>query len=60
MFVLKGFLEWKVHLAHPASLQALPLNTSKQIIQIQHNITGLKTPTGRRQPVGYLQVWPRI
>ena len=27
--------------------------TSKQIIQIQHNITGLKTLTGRRQPVGY-------
>ena len=24
------------------------------------NITGLKTPTGRRQPVGYLQAWPRI
>ena len=32
-----------MHLAHPAtSLQALPSNTWKQIIQIQHNITGLK------------------
>ena len=24
------------------------------------NTTELKTPTGRRQPVGYLQAWPRI
>ena len=24
------------------------------------NRTGLKIPTGRRQPVGYLQAWPRI
>ena len=23
-------------------------------------MTGLKTPTGKRQPVGYLQAWPRI
>ena len=23
-------------------------------------ITGLKIPTGRREPVGYLQAWPRI
>ena len=22
-------------------------------------MTALKTPTGRRQPVGYLQAWPR-
>ena len=28
--------------------------------KFKYNITGLKTPTGRRQPVGYLQVWPRI
>ena len=27
---------------------------------MQINMTGLKTPTGRRQPVGYLQVWPKI
>ena len=27
---------------------------------IKYTITGLKTPTGRRQPVGYLQAWPRI
>ena len=26
----------------------------------KYNITGLKTPTGKRQPVGYLQAWPRI
>ena len=25
----------------------------------KYNITGLKTPIGRRQPVGYLQAWPR-
>ena len=29
-----------------------------QIIQMQHN--RIKNPTGRRQPVGYLQAWPRI
>ena len=27
---------------------------------IKYTITGLKTPTGRRQPVGHLQAWPRI
>ena len=26
----------------------------------KYNITGFKTLTGRRQPVGYLQAWPRI
>ena len=34
---LKACLWWKVHLAYPASLQALHSNTYKQIIQIQHN-----------------------
>ena len=29
---LKAFLQWKVHLAYPASLQALHSNTQKQII----------------------------
>ena len=28
--------------------------------QFKYNITGLKTPTGGRQPVGYLQGWLRI
>ena len=40
---------WKVHLAYPASLQSLHSNT-----------TGLRTPPGMRQPVGYLQVRPMI
>ena len=45
-----------MHLAYPAaSLQALQSNTYKQVIQIQHNTKGLKTSTGRRQSVGYLQ-----
>ena len=26
----------------------------------KHNVTGLKTSTGRRVPDGYLQAWPRI
>ena len=48
-----------------ASLQALHSNTWKQIIIIfelfKYNIPGLKTPTGRRQPLGYLlQAWRRI
>ena len=34
---LKACLQWKVHLAYPASLQALHSITQKQIIQIQHN-----------------------
>ena len=34
---LKACLEWKVHFAYLASLQKLHSNTSKQIIQIQHN-----------------------
>ena len=46
-----------VHLAYAANLQALQSNRKKWF---KYNITGLKTPTGRRQPVGYLQVWPRI
>ena len=29
-------------------------------IAFKYKITGLKTPTGRRHPVGYLQAWPRI
>ena len=28
--------------------------------ELKYNITGLKTPSGRRQPDGYLQAWPRI
>ena len=33
---------------------------SKYLKQIQFklNLTGLRILTGRRQPVGYLQVWP--
>ena len=34
---LKASLQWKVHLAYPASLQTLHSNTQKQTIQIQHN-----------------------
>ena len=34
---LKACLQWKVHLAYPASLQTFQSNTQKQIIQIQHN-----------------------
>ena len=34
---IKACLQWKVHLAYPASLQALHSNSWKQIIQIQHN-----------------------
>ena len=34
---LKACLQWKVHLAYPASLQTFHSNTQKQIIQIQHN-----------------------
>ena len=34
---LKVCLQWKVHLAYPASLQTLHSNTQKQIIQIQRN-----------------------
>ena len=33
-------------------------NSKYKIIQIHHN--RIKTPTGRRKPVGYLQAWPRI
>lgn len=36
---------------------------STQIIRnksFKYSITELKTPTGRRQAVGYLQLWPRI
>ena len=36
-------------------LKYLETNNSKLI---QHN--RIKNPTGRRQPDGYLQVWPRI
>ena len=43
-----------MHLAYPVSLQAIHSNVEKQIIQI-YNMTGQKTPTGRRQPVGYFQ-----
>ena len=53
-------LKWKVHLAHAVTLRALHSNTEKQIIQVQHNRAGLTTPSGRRQPVGYSQAWPRI
>ena len=28
--------------------------------KFKYNITGFKTPTGRKQPVGYLQEWLRI
>ena len=34
---LKACLQWKVHLAYPASLQTFHSNKQKQIIQIQHN-----------------------
>ena len=34
---LKACLQWKLHLACPANLQALHSNIQKQIIQIQHN-----------------------
>ena len=33
----KACLQWKVHLAYPASLLAFHSTTWKQIIQIQHN-----------------------
>ena len=46
-----------VHLAYATNLQALQSNRKKWF---KYNITGFKTPTGRRQPVGYLQAWPRI
>ena len=45
---------------------ALSLSSYRHSTQIfrkksfKYNVTGLKTPTGRRQLVGYLQVWPRI
>ena len=45
-----------MHLAYPVSLQALHSNSSKQIMEIEHN--RIKNPG--RQPVGYLQAWPRI
>ena len=45
---LKRGLKQEVHLAYPA--------TYKQ--QFKSNRTGLKTPTGRRQPVGHLLAWP--
>ena len=44
-------------------LNQLVYRLSTQILrnkQFKYNITGFKIPTGRRQPVGYLQVWPRI
>ena len=51
-------LWWKVHLAYPATLQALhPILRNKEF---KYNIRLLKIPTGRRHPVGYLQAWPRI
>ena len=34
---LKACVHWKLHLAYPASLQARPLKTLKQILQMQHN-----------------------
>ena len=43
--LLKVCLQWKVHLAYPASLHALYANDQRQI---------------RRQPVGYLQAWQKI
>ena len=46
-----------VHLAYAINFQALQSNRKKWF---KYNITGFKTPAGRRQPVGYLQVWPRI
>ena len=44
-----------MRVAYPAtcSLKALYSNNYR-------NITGLKKTTGRRQPFGYLQEWPRI
>ena len=45
---LKKGLKQEVQLAYPA--------TYKQ--QFKSNRTGLKTPTGRRQPVGHLLAWP--
>ena len=42
----KVFLRWKVHLAYPASLQALHQNIRNK--QFKYNITGrLKTPSGQ-------------
>ena len=43
---LKACLWWKVHLASPASLQALHSNIWKQIIQMQRN--GIKNPNWHR------------
>ena len=54
----KGLFIVESALSLSSGLQALHSNTLKQIIQIQHN--SIETPTGRRQPVGYLQTWPRI
>ena len=43
-----------MHLAYPANLQALHSLVLRNK-WFKYNITGLKTPTGRRQLVGYLQ-----
>ena len=43
---LKVCLQWKVHLAYPARLQALQSDTQKQIIQTQHN--RVKNPNSQK------------
>ena len=47
-----------MHLAYPASLQALHSNNSET--DNANYMTGLKSPTAGRQAVGYLQVWLKI
>ena len=52
-FIVESALSLSSWFTGPA-LKYLETNNSNT------NITGLKKPTGRRQPVGYLQAWPRI
>ena len=49
-----------VYIVKSAAIQ-LVYGHSTQILEnekFKYNITELKPPTGRRQPVGYLHAWP--